>query len=86
MTHLRRSGRRISRFAPYGWDFDSSGDHLLPNPGEQAVVSRVRTLREGKISYREIARVLDSEGIPTKQQSCSWSAKVVRHLAMRPAA
>ena len=86
MTHLRRSGRRISRFAPYGWNFDTYGDQLLPTPVEQAVVARVRALREAKMSYREIARVLDSERIPTKQQSSCWSAKVVRHLAMRAAA
>jgi site-specific DNA recombinase len=86
MTHLRRNGRRISRYAPYGWDFDSSGSHLLPNAIEQAVVTRVRAMRAAQTSYREIARVLDGEGVPTKNSSAGWSSKVVRDLVLRTAA
>ena len=39
---------------PFG--FDVQGDRLVENPAQQAVIARVRELRAGGASYREIAR------------------------------
>jgi site-specific DNA recombinase len=66
MAHMRRSGRRISRFAPYGWDFDADGEVLVQNHGEQRVVGRMVELRAGGLSFQVIADRLTEDGVPTK--------------------
>lgn len=77
MAHLRANGRRFSRFAPYGWTFDSSGTQLIASANEQETLARMRRLRGEGLSYREIAGQLNEDGIPTKQGKGPWTAKVV---------
>ncbi|MCK6447155.1 MAG: recombinase family protein [Planctomycetes bacterium] len=77
MAHMRRSGRRISRFAPYGWDFDGVGETLVANLDEQRVVVRMVELRAQGRSFQAIADQLNDESVPTKQGVHKWSAKVV---------
>lgn len=84
MAHMRKSRRRISRFAPFGWDFDATGSGLVVNPAEQLVLARVREQRSAGFTLREIASDLDDEGVPTKRGGARWSAKVVRTLLLRP--
>ncbi len=77
MGHLRASGRRYSRFAPFGWDLDEGGEVLRPNPTEQAAIARMVELRKEGLSYREVADHLSAEGVATKAGLASWSAKSV---------
>lgn len=77
MGHLRASGRRYSRFAPFGWDLDEGGEVLRPNPAEQAAIARMVELREEGLSYREVADRLSADGVVTKAGLASWSAKSV---------
>src|SRR5260370_41684355 len=67
----RKRGERISRYAPYGWDFSSrlhgSDLHtLVENPAEQEV--RAWILKQGQcgLSARSIARELNNRGVATK--------------------
>lgn len=85
MAHMRKQQRRISRFAPYGWDLDATMSGLLANPTEQAHVEHMSALRTSGLSYRDIARALDEACIPTKTGSGAWTAKVVRSLLTRHA-
>ena len=70
LQHKRAEGKRISRYAPYGFDLSPDRQELLPNPGEAKVIT-------------EIAKRLTEKGIPTKQGRKVWSAKVVRTILRR---
>lgn len=85
MAHLRQDKRRISRFAPFGWDFDEAGAALVENPAEQRTLTCMREQWNLGRSFRQIARALDEGGTPTKQGGAGWSAKVVRSLLLRSA-
>jgi site-specific DNA recombinase len=80
MSVLRRSRKRISRYAPYGYDFAANGEDLVENPGELAVVSRIKELRGRGQSLWQIAHAL--EGVPTKTGT-QWSATVIRGILLR---
>lgn len=62
MGHLRPSGRRYSRFVPFGWDLAEGCQVLRPNPAKQAAIARM-VERGGKgLLYREVAHRLAAEG------------------------
>jgi len=77
MGQLRASGRRYSRFPPYGWDLDEAAGALKPNRNEQAVIVRMVELRRGGLSFRQVADHLTADGVPTKAGLASWSPKSV---------
>lgn len=83
MQHLRRLGKRISRYAPFGWDLSPDGDVLTPNEAEQEVIRVVVRLRIEGLTLRGIADELEIRGIPTKLGGRRWSAKVLRDLILR---
>jgi DNA invertase Pin-like site-specific DNA recombinase len=62
----RSRGERISRHAPYGWDFGSGG-LLIQNRREQRIIARMCQLRTEGMSFRGIATCLDREGIRSKR-------------------
>ncbi len=84
MAHMRRTGRRISRFAPYGWDFDDEGKGLVVNRAEQRILQRMRRLRGEGMTLRQIAAALTERDVPTKHgRGGGWTPKVVRSLLLR---
>lgn len=83
MAHMRRAGRRISGIAPYGWEFDETGDLCRVNAEEQATLRRMRKLRTAGRSLREIASELNATGVATKTGSGAWSPSVVRAALLR---
>jgi DNA invertase Pin-like site-specific DNA recombinase len=85
MAHLRKSRRRISRFPPYGWDFDADGEVLVRNHGEQRVVCRMLELRGQGLSFQAIADQLTEEAVPTKHSGRPWTPKVVWTAVRRAA-
>lgn len=82
MSYLRKSRKRISRFAPFGFDIAANGEDLVENPAERAAVERMKTLRESGWSLWQIANALES--VPTKT-GARWSATVVRGILNREA-
>ncbi len=84
MAHLRKGGRRISRFAPFGWDFDDTGTGLVENPTEQLALAQIRQQRSAGLTLRAIASALQTAGVQAKRGGTRWSAKVVRTLLLRP--
>ncbi len=83
LHHMRANGRRISRFAPYGFDLSPDRLELLPNPGEEKTILNIAKYSKGGRSSGWIAKKLTSQGIPTKQGRKVWSAKVVRTILRR---
>ncbi len=80
MSCLRKSNKRISRFAPYGYDLDANREDLVENPNERAVIAQMKALRASGSSLRQIASALS--GVPTKT-GAQWSATVIRGILNR---
>lgn len=62
LARLRAQGRRVSRFAPYGFRL-APGGRLTPDPREQATLSRIAALRASGLSLRAISRTLAARKI-----------------------
>ena len=62
LARLRAKGRRISRWAPYGFTFGPGG-RVVDEPIEQAACRRILALAGGGVSLRTLSRVLAEEGI-----------------------
>jgi hypothetical protein len=45
MAELRRQGRRVSRYIPYGFELAASRTTLVPSTREQKVLTQIRALR-----------------------------------------
>ena len=52
---------------PFGFNLAADGVHLEDNELEQAIVSRIRELKDGGYSLRKIAKALNEDGITTKR-------------------
>ena len=76
LAELRRQGR-LWNHEPYGWN--AVDGQLVPNGSEQACLTRIRELRGMGMSYREVARVLDAEGMLAKRGG-PWGAPSVRSV------
>ena len=83
LRHMRTEGKRISRYAPYGFDLSPDRQELLPNKKEGKVISKIAKYGERGQSAGWIAKRLTANGIPTKQGRSVWSAKVVRTILRR---
>ena len=81
MSVKRSRGERISGHAPFGWDFGSGG-LLVKNPREQNGIARMRQFQAEGLSYRGIARRLDSEGILPKRGR-RWIHTTVKSILIR---
>lgn len=80
MSCLRKSNKRISRFAPYGYDLAANGEDLVENPTERAVIEQMKALRGSGSSLRQIVAALET--VPSKT-GAKWSATVVRGILNR---
>jgi DNA invertase Pin-like site-specific DNA recombinase len=61
LAHLRSNGKRISRFAPFGYK-QSGSDHWEEEPHEQEAIRLVLQLRDQGMSLRQIGAQLESQG------------------------
>ena len=78
---IKRGRReRISRQAPYGWDFGPTG-RLVDNAEEQRVLALIAKLRTERKSLRMIATMLNELGIVSKNGGRWRHSSVVRILA-----
>lgn len=78
----RKSGGYVGGGPPYG--FSSYRAQLIEVPHEQEVIHKVKSLRIEGYSYREIADILNAEGIETKRRSSrGWNPQFVQRLVER---
>jgi len=61
MQRKKELGHRVSRFAPFGYQFD--GDRVIEEPGEQAIIRTVHRLAETGLSIRKISTRLAEDGL-----------------------
>jgi DNA invertase Pin-like site-specific DNA recombinase len=80
----RSRGERISRHAPFGWEFGTDGK-LVENAAEQGALALMRELRSSGLSYRAIAAELDRRAIQPKRGT-TWVHTAVKAILTRKAA
>lgn len=77
----RARGERISRHAPYGWDFGPEGE-MAENAGEQETLATMRQLAQDGLGFESIAEQLNGLGIRPKRAQ-SWARATVRGILRR---
>jgi DNA invertase Pin-like site-specific DNA recombinase len=78
MRHKRANGERVGT-VPFGYRLAVDGSHLEPDFAEQAIVSRVHTLKGAGLTTRRIADELNREGITTRRGT-AWRFQYVAEV------
>ncbi len=87
MRHHQRNGRRMSRYAPYGWEVAGDGTALRENPQEQQVIKQILLWSAEGSRYSEIARLLnelaENDSRYETRGGGKWWGKVVKDIMRR---
>lgn len=75
--HKAEQGGYAHGAPPYGWK--AGGGELVPDGAEQAVLERIRSMRADGASLREIAGVLNAEGVQSKRGG-QWHPQTVARV------
>lgn len=78
LAHLKRQGRRVSRYAPFG--FRVVGRELRPDASETATVETMKRLRADGMSLRAIADELNRRGVPGGEGGRWYAPRILRVL------
>jgi len=81
-ANLRREGRRISGYVPYGYQLARDGRTLLPIPEEEEAIVMMATLRAQGETLQAICDVLTERGYQPKRGS-KWHRNTVRAIIER---
>src|SRR5437588_7630959 len=76
MSHKKSNGQRVGNIA-YGFRLGPDGEHLEPDPQEQAVLTAIRDLRAERCTLRRIAAELNARGWLTRRAS-AWRLPGIR--------
>jgi len=89
MLQYQRDGRRIGRYAPYGYRIDpeTAADPdvptmLLPIPAEQKALDMVRIFVAGGMGIVQICTALN-KAMPTSARTGEWSYNTVKRILIR---
>lgn len=83
MLQHQRNGRRMGRFAPYGYKVDPlDPSRLEAVPVEQVAVEEIRSLHAGGMSISEIRLVLD-EAMPEAARAGKWRYNTIKNIIER---
>jgi DNA invertase Pin-like site-specific DNA recombinase len=78
LTHLKQQGKRVSRYAPYGFQFtDENGLESIAT--EQLVITSARTYARKGLSLRKIASRLADSGYLSRT-NMPFTAKAIRAI------
>src|SRR5437667_6037557 len=81
MNHKRSNGERVGNIA-YGFRRSADGDHLEPEPQEQAVLTAIRDLQAKRCPLRGIAAELNARGLRTRR-AAAWRLEHVARIVGR---
>lgn len=79
MSYMRKQGRRISRYIPFGYMLSDDGETLTPVDAEQRTIVQVRQARQRGETLWSIADKLNASGIASKRGG-QWRAGTVHRL------
>jgi DNA invertase Pin-like site-specific DNA recombinase len=66
MQHKKSTGRCVGNIA-YGYRLAADGEHIEPEPREQAALAQILTLRSQGRSLRQIAHALNRQALRTRR-------------------
>jgi DNA invertase Pin-like site-specific DNA recombinase len=75
----RERGEKTGGIVPFGLTLDDDGIHLVEDPTEQEIISRIHALKAKGHSFRQIAEELNRDGYRTKTGK-GWTHKQVARL------
>ena len=78
----KRRGERVGQI-PMGYALAEDGKQLLPDEGEQAVISLVLSLRSRGLTMQAITDELNARRVPTKRAGCRWHLQTVHRVIKR---
>lgn len=85
LRHKRTSGERVGNIR-FGFRLSPDGKHVEPDPGEQAVLTEIRDLRQHGHTLRGIAAALNRRALRTRRGS-AWRlehvARIIKQGASR---
>ena len=82
----QKNGRRMSRFAPYGWEVDPEDPKQLILVEDEATnIVAIMSMFENRFNYAQIAKRLNEENVPYRNQR-PWYREAVRRIAQRAVA
>ena len=81
MRHKRSNGERVGNVA-YGYRLGDDGQHLVPDPGEQAALAEIRRLRGDHVPLRGIAATLNHRDYRTRRGT-AWRLESVARVLRR---
>jgi site-specific DNA recombinase len=84
LSHKRRRGERVGNI-PFGSRLAADGEHLEPEPGEQAVLAEIRRLRCDGVTMRAIAASLNGCCYRTRRGT-AWRLESVARVLNAQAA
>ena len=84
MRHKRSQGERVGNIA-YGYRLAEDGQHLEPDPAEQAALAEIRRLRDQGSPMRAIARALNQRAYRTRRGT-PWRLESVARVLKAAAA
>lgn len=73
----KKARKEVFNHTPFG--YDREGDKLVENQQEQALLHRIRSMRENGLAYGKIATALNNEGIRGKNGG-KWGAQTVKNV------
>ena len=83
MKEHQKRGKRMGRFAPYGWKLGPDDDSkLLEVPEEQEVIEIIRRLHERGVSAEAIKKGLNRR-MPEKSRHGKWNRKLIVKIIER---
>ena len=78
LRHKRTSGERVGNIR-FGFRLSPDGKHVEPDPGEQAVLTEIRHLRQNGHTLRGIAAALNQRALRTRRGS-AWRLEHVARI------
>jgi DNA invertase Pin-like site-specific DNA recombinase len=81
LAHMRANGKRVSRFAPFGYRLNGNGE-WEEEPHEQEAIRLILRLREQGMSLAKIGHELHTRGFHGRNGQ-RLSAKVIRSVIRR---
>ncbi|MCC6227420.1 MAG: recombinase family protein [Microthrixaceae bacterium] len=81
LAHKRAIGEKTGGDPPYGFSVGDDGRKLVPVEPEQAVIQRVRTMRQQGYSFREIADRFNRESVQARGEK--WHETTLKRLMDR---
>lgn len=83
MRHHQANGRRMSNRTPFGWKLDpDDSSRMIEDTHEQEVIQFVIKLHQQSMSYRQICRELEQQGIQCRGRA-QWFHQTIKTILQR---